>query len=291
MKHKFLGFILIVIISLEGSCSENNDSHEDEGPIIEKIISYNQPNSKRYAQGLEIYGGFVFQAFSDGTIDIYDLTSNNLIQTLGPLVDEKGIALHMNDLAFANIDNDLCLIVSGNSASSPFFVFQVIYQGGSFTLAKSQIIPPPPIDTNIYFETTQYFGDRNTCLQVAYKKLENGCYGDIVIECFSFNQLSFDITYTPIWKIEYPKLWAMQGSVIIDNNCYMNVGVPHGDAKIYKINMNNGEIECLVDFRNNGSLIEYEEMQGIAYFNKGLYFSTTYGLYRINKGFINELSL
>ncbi len=91
--------------------------------------------------------------------------------------------------------------------------------------------------------------------------------------------MTHNIKYSQLWSLQYERLWAMHGSVIIDSNCFMAVGEPNGDAKIYKIDLRNGDLSCYVDFRKNRHNLPNEEMQGISYYNEEFYFSTTYGLY------------
>lgn len=117
---------------------------------------------------------------------------------------------------------------------------------------------------------------------MAYERTKEDGFGDITVEAYYFDELSLNTTYQKKWSIKHERLWAMQGAVINNDCCYMAVGVGNGDAKIYKIDYINGNIVCMVDFRKDDKdLLPNEEMQGVAYYNKEMYFSTTYGLYKL----------
>lgn len=251
-------------------------------PEYDKLFSYPVPTKERYAQGLEILNGDVFQAYSDGTIDIYDLKSGHLKQTIGPLIDEKGIYLHMNDLTFRNYKGSSFLIVPGNDINSSIFVYSINLDGNTYKLDTCFSFDPPYIDDKKCLASTQYFGEGNSIVQVAYKRTENNGYGDVIIQGYSFDAISTDIMYIKKWEIEHEILWAMQGAVIKGDICYMAVGVPSGDAKIYRIGAEDGSISCSFDLREEKNSIPGEEMQGITFYDGSFYFSTTYGLYKLN---------
>lgn len=273
-----LTFMSILLISNFAMCCE---SSLDEEISFEPLFRYDLPTNLRYAQGMDIYDGCVFQAFSDGTIDVFDLGTGNKIQTLGPLLDEEGMVLHMNDLTFLQSDGSTCLITSGNRINTNIHLFKLAVNSGKFNIEKEELLSPPMIDETINKETIQYFGAGEYCVQVGYRHADNDGYGDSLIECYRFEPLSQEIKYSQMWSRVYNKLWAMQGAVIIGDNCFMAVGVPHGEAKIYRINLNNGDLSCYKDFRKSTDLIPNEEMQGLTFYDNSFYFSTTYGLYKL----------
>lgn len=142
-------------------------------------------------------------------------------------------------------------------------------------------MPAPIIDENKYKAATQFFGDENIMVQVAYKRTVGDGFGDSFIEGYLFNELEPDLQYEKKWSVDHEIMWAMQGAAFNGVNCYVAVGVPHGDAKIYKIDTTKGVVTCFINFRDGEDTLKEEEMQGIAFYECSLYFSTTYGVYKV----------
>lgn len=279
MRHQLLLLSMIGILLI--SCNEELDV-EIVNPHIEKLIAYSLPTTERYAQGMDIIDGCFFQAYSDGTIDVISLETKAKLQTIESLLDENGKVLHMNDISFRDEDGQHTLVIPGNDINSIISIFDVEQdEQGLYCLQKIKEIQPPLLDSKKYIGSTQYFGDGDDIVQVAYKRTETDWYGDIIVEGYTFNTINEDIIYSKQWTIEHEQLWAMQGSVIVNNNCYMIVGVPQGDARIYRIDMKNGSLSCYIDLRLGNNLTKNEEMQGIAFYNNFFYISTTYGLYKL----------
>lgn len=259
------------------------DDFGDDNIRFEKVYSYLYPTSAKYAQGMDIIDGCAFQAYSDGTIDVIDLDSKSLIQSLGPLLNENGKVLHMNDLSFLKVNEQKLLIIPGNSINELSHLYMIAKDvDGLYSLRKTASIPPPQIDILSYRSATQYFSDSNICIQVTYRRLENDAFGDSVITSYNYDHIRPEIIYTKNWEIVHDIMWAMQGGVIVGDCCYMAVGVPQRDARIFKVSLSDGEISCFADLRGGAySLDNNEEMQGISYYNSIFYFSTSYGLYKI----------
>lgn len=255
------------------------DNNKDK--LFELLLSYSLPSDTRYAQGLDILNGNVFQAFSDGTIDIYELSSRSLLQTVGPFKNEKGKILHMNDITFRTDNKDTLLIIPNNVVNTPLSVYRIHNNNGGYDIEDALLIGVPQIDISLYRATTQYYGNNNTCLQVAYERTTDDGYGDVIIAAYEFDSLSSDILYLNKWTRKYSRLWAMQGAWLDDDYCYLAVGVGNGDAKLYQISLNDGDITCYVDFRRDEDLLPNEEMQGVVCYKNEFYFSTTYGLYKL----------
>lgn len=258
------------------------DAVEENGAAFERLFSYEPPTNIRYAQGMDILDGYFFQGYSDGTIDVLNINSGIILQTLGPLKDESNKLIHMNDLTFRKEGNHEYLIIPTNKINGKIFVYTVYQEDGLFRINEKFRTDSPQIDETKYRAATQYFSDNNTCIQVAYKRTESDGYGDVIIEQYYFDTLESGAN-TKNWSVEYEKLWAMQGATTIGENCFMAVGVPHGDAKIYKIDAASGTVTCYIDFRAGEDTLKEEEMQGVAFYDGSLYFSTTYGLYKVLK--------
>ncbi len=151
---------------------------------FEFLISFDSPTQLRYAQGMEILDGRVFQAFSDGTIDVFELGTGQLMQILGPLFNEDGECLHMNDLTFKRSNEGILLIVSGNKINSNIHCFQVIEEMGEYEIIERELIPPPIINDVVNLEASQYFGSSNVCVQIGYRRSDDNGYGDSFIEAY-----------------------------------------------------------------------------------------------------------
>lgn len=275
------GIKYIVIFILVANFTTCCNASIGEECYIESLFRYDLPTDYRYAQGMDIINGRVFQAFSDGTIEVIDIVTRKKMQTIGPLCDEGGKALHMNDISFRREDDVTYMITSGNRINSNLHLFKIIEESGVISIEKEDLFPPPLIDQTSNKDASQYFGAGEYCVQVGYLYDDNDWYGDSLIECYHFDEFSADIQYTQLWSRVCNKLWAMQGAVILDESCYMAVGVPHGDATIYRINLNDGSLSCYKDFRKRTDMIPNEEMQGLAFYDNSFYFSTTYGLYKL----------
>lgn len=280
MKKLYLLLHILFTIALIVSC-QGNLSPEEDKILFERVFQYEEPTKARYAQGMDISNGYVFQGYSDGTIDVINLSTKTIEQTLGPLIDGNNNILHMNDLSFVEKDEQLLLLVPGNSINSYVMVYDVQYDNNKYQLNLLIEIPAPQMDATIYRAATQFFGKDNTCVQVAYKRTEDNGYGDIEVEGYTYDELNSEIKYVKKWNTQHELMWAMQGAVIENGKCYLAVGVPKGDAKIYQINISTGYISCYVDFREKIDTLKEEEMQGVAFYLGDLYFSTTYGLYRL----------
>ena len=276
-----LVFSLFFFLAISCNMGELIDNDADFSSTFIKLISYPEPTNQKYSQGMDILNGYVFQAYSDGTIDIININTMTLIQSIGPLLNENNKILHMNDLSFVKINNEQFLLIPGNSINELSHLYRVLSEDNLFSLEKYTTVTPPLINDTTYRSTTQYFSDNYLCIQVAYKRLENDGFGNSVLACYEYDHINDDIQYNKIWSVEHDKMWAMQGGVIVDNYCYMAVGVSSGDAIIYQINLDNGSISCYIDFRKSMDYLKGEEMQGISYYKGYFYFSTTYGLYKL----------
>lgn len=115
-KSKLSAFITFLAFAQAVSCQE--DILVDNQVQFERLFSYDAPTGSRYAQGMDILNGDVFQGFSDGTIDVISMSKNCVVQTLGPIYDEKGKILHMNDISFRMMEDKPILIVPGNGINS-----------------------------------------------------------------------------------------------------------------------------------------------------------------------------
>ena len=263
------------------------DMHSSEADTvkysIERIINYNTPTEERYAQGMDIFEGNVFQAFSDGTIDIYDITTGAMIQTLSLPCEISGNRYHLNNIYIDSLHNEITLWIPSNKASSPLVGFS-LYKDDYLYQVQERVKVPAPVftDEERFIASTLYVGNSKYCIRAAYLRTGDDGYGDIQLSGFLFDDMTIDVSYLQKWERQYGRLWAMQGGCFKDNSFFLAVGVPSGDAKIYVVDLTNGELNCFIDFRGNQMLIPYgEEMQGITFYSDVLYFSTTYGLYKI----------
>lgn len=171
-----------------------------------------------------------------------------------------------------------------NRANDPIIGFGLQKEDGAFSIEDEHIVAASELpNINLYKAASQYVGDSSYCVQVAYKKTSEDWYGDVVINGYSYNGLVKNVAYVKRWETQYEKLWAMQGGCFTGDYFYLAVGMPQGDAKIYRIELNSGAIDCVWDFREEKICVPYgEEMQGLAYYLGSFYFSTTYGLYKLN---------
>ncbi len=252
---------------------------------IEKVISYDAPTEARYSQGMDIYNGYVFQGYSDGTVDVYDIHQRLFIQTIKLPKDENGYNRHCNDLFIQQIESNLVMWIPSNYLNSPTTGLSLRFAEGKYSLQASYVTIPSPILTNenTLKGSTLFFGNNsNYCIQVAYKETEEGGYGDTVIACYYYDVLSSSVKYSKLWEYQRERLWAMQGGSFLGDSFYLAVGVPDEDAKIYKFNLKDGTMDCYIDLRGDPFLLPFgEEMQGVSFYDGELYFSTTYGLYKI----------
>lgn len=289
MRCKYL-FVFVFIVFLTYSCevesivNEGKDYPESKQEF-ELLVSYASPTDIKYAQGMDIFDGHVFQSYSDGTIDIIDLESCSFVQTIGPLYDEDGTTvLHMNDLSIVSKENISWLIIPSNVVNGPCFIYSINnISDGEYSINQEFLIHPPELDIALYRGVTQYFSNNLELLQVSYQREGNDGYGDIHMEYYTIDSLKSLPFYTKQWEMNYEKLWAMQGATIEGDYAYLAVGVPHGVAKIYRIDINSGSITCFKNFRAEEDTLKNEEMQGVAYYGGYLFFSTTYGLYKLLK--------
>ena len=248
---------------------------------LERLNSYDTPTSVRYAQGMDIYDCLVFQSFSDGTIDVFNLSSLTFLQTLYLPKDSFGEPYHCNDIYIDEDEFGLLLWVPSNRTNGPHVGIRMTIDNGVFSFGDSITIPSPQVEAVDYKGITHFVGNSSYCVLSAYERTVDDGFGDVMIKGYDYDGLFEGVSYTEQWEIHHDRLWAMQGGCFCGDFFYMAVGVSHGDAKIYRIDLSTGLMECFLDFRDRIiSIPSKEEIQGVSIFDGSLYISTTYGLYR-----------
>ena len=258
----------------------------------EKILDITRASS--YAQGMAIQNGYVFQAFADGYVDIFDLHTRAFVQTIQwPYT----YTLHGNNIQFGDkydaSDEFGVLWVSTDADDSKIAGFRVQRNNNVFSLTLVYEVTPPVVSEAHKPGATQYFDFvAKQMVQFAFKynpdAIEpnpNG-YSDCIISLYSWDgELNNNTVFTVIHTFEFPILWAVQGGRLYDGVLYLLSGSGMNDINIF--NVVEKKAIGMIDITRNCFGHITEELQGID-FGDGPYISFTnssthhWGLVKLN---------
>lgn len=245
------------------------------------------------AQGMACANGYCFQAFADGYVDIWDLSTSTFVESLFfPVGSDAGVdCMHLNNLCFGDKyeSTDSFGILWGNNESigSSMVGVRVTYNDGHFSFEKIAEIAPPAVNDSMFIADDQYIDFHNKRLvQVVYKKNDNvvsprASFSDTQISYYSFDSLTPSVHYSLISQFDFPIMWAMQGGRLINGLFYLVSGVENSENCINIFNLNNSKCIKVIDLKRDAFGID-EEPQGFEIIGSEKYVSTVNGLYRVN---------
>jgi hypothetical protein len=263
----------------------------------EKLWDWNRATS--YAQGMAIQNDYVFQAFADGYVDIWNLKTKELIDSVFvPLATGATVEYnHCNNLTFGvkydNSDEFGVLWINNAGIDTPMLGIRISRDGNKFTFTKVYEVTPPHIDTSLYKGDGQYIDFYNKQLvQFTFVIQEGGVvppdgYGDAMFFVYTFDTFETG-EFTLIHSFRLPIMWAPQAGRLIDGILYFLSGTEntttdlsdnHGAVVINIINVYSKEYIGCIDLRRQCFGI-MQEPQGIDW-NGVPYVSSTKGLYKL----------
>ena len=235
-----------------------------------------------YAQGMTIENDLVFQAFANGTIEVRSL-DGDLLDTINvPTPTGETSHMHCNNLVFSpykyNEGEFGLLWLASNDIGTKMLACEITRDGNNhFSLSVVYEIPAPSVDTSIYKAVTQFYDfAKNKMVQVAYYDDGAGGYGDVQIFEYSVSSWDENAVFTLQHDFKVSKMWAMQGGIYQDDRVYLLAGTGGSSARINVFNIPNEKIEYMIDLRKPiYGLSNSEELQGIAFYEGGVYVSTS----------------
>ena len=241
-------------------------------------------HSGSYAQGMAIQNGYLFQGFADGTIDIYELSTKEKLQTLTvpAASDTQAPAMHCNNLTFGNKYNSGdtfgVLWVNNEEANTKMVGIRISLIDGTFSFEKVYEVLPPAIDTTSYQADDQYIDfSQKRLVQLCYTKdnaitQPSGGYGDLHISIYSWSGDFQESNFTLKDSFTFPILVMVQGGRLIDNTLYIASGAQINSITAFNI------LSCkpvgIVDLTRKCFNVD-NELQGFDWCELGMFATST----------------
>ena len=239
------------------------------------VLLKQQQNNGRYAQGMAIDNGYIFQAFSDGYIDIYDIATRQLVQSVQfPNAEGISTTQHLNAIYFGakydDSDDFRTLWASPNAFEDKMVGVRISKNGDIFTFTKVYELTVPTISNSDYYTYTVFAGFANKKLiLVAYKRTESAPYmGDNVIFVYDVSAWNNEAIFTLNTSFEINRMINVQSGFVIDNLLYLTIGGTSSSlqkftSRICCIDYVAKNIRYIIDLHNPAYGYDYhDELQG-----------------------------
>lgn len=257
-------------------------------PSATKIIPITYATT-RYAQAMVIKDGYIFQTFSNGTLEIYSTDSLQLLQTLELPKVQGTITPHCNNIQFGDYyqsgDPFPLLYVSADNINGVIMAIRFVGTMGELVVSNVAEIPTPTLDASTYIAPTQIIDFANKKMVQYSYEIEsqytgnlNG-YNNVHIQVCSFDNLNANIAYTVEYVATVPRIFPLQAGKMVDGRCYIVYGGGTQMKSILIFNIYTGKIEKFIDLTNNIFGIVGEEPQAIDEYRGKHYLSTVRGIY------------
>ena len=268
-----------------------------------RLIDLAFESGKRYAQGMGVSNGFVFQGFqtyasaTDQTnLEIYDLSTKQLVQKL--MIGDNDY--HLNTIQFGDkYDNSdpfgilwVCGDMNIHSTTSNgetvyysrIYGYRISYDSEAespFSLTQVYEVHIPQ-DDSTRGDFDQIIDFKNKKI-VQYSIYKDGVLHDTYVQVFTYsNALTSSTVLTKSYSFTLPAFKYCQSSVLYDNILWCVVGTPSDAMGIYAIDYVRGKLVKVIDMRNSYFGFDAdEEPQAIGKYEDGIYFSTTRGFYKL----------
>ena len=195
------------------------------------------PASSGLTQGCACYGGYLFAANDFmAQISIYDLSTNQLVNVI---TFEQDTQLHCNTIAFGKWKYDAadfspCLYISQERSSQrKCMVFQVTYNGSTFSLTKVQEINYPTLNgSGLYYPNCMIDAQNGVMYIMSYStnSYQQNDATKLIILKYNLPLPSIgDVTLLEaglLDKKEVPSEYATQGGFINYGKLYQVFGMP-----------------------------------------------------------------
>lgn len=240
-------------------------------------------SGSRYAQGMDIDNGYIFQAFANGEIDIYRLDNFDFVQTMSvPTVG--GNARHLGVVKFGDKydpSDDFRLLWVGGDNGSYSAGLRIVINDGVFSCTEAEIID----DSTLPGEAIGFDFVNNQVIRLEYSSFTpQGQYarseGYAKLHIYDVSSWDSPGSLTLNKTINICDAWAVQMLLVQGKEFYIPVGVGVRAMNLFIVNSVTEVIEQIIDLTQLG--IPVEEPQSICFYDGKAFLSTVKGIYLIS---------
>lgn len=266
------------------------DTSLNQECFADKIIPLVKESSDkgiRYAQGIAIDNGYVFQAFATGEIDVYRLSDRKFIQTFA-MPDQDETHRHIGVLAFVNgkyqeDDEFNLMILPADADGYKDLLIRWTMEGD--TMSYEVVGDIPLIQGKTNYSRFGYDTKRNKLIVQYYNTFEtSGDYASTMgyptCEIYSVSEWNENAVYSLDKSFDLVDGYAYQSAMVNGDKIYEPVGVGLNAVSVFVINSFTEKVERIIDMTQFG--LDVEEPQGMTLYDGKIFFSTVYGIYIIN---------
>lgn len=239
---------------------------------------FNLRDAGVYNQGAAIYGNYLFAFHTGNTIvDVYDLTTNTLVQTINVSENPQG-ENHANNadfgVDFADESDIFPLLYVTTNTNDEIWVYRVSGTIGNLVMTKQQIINLDVVGNGIWGISSFAVDKENK--KIVFAGFKNANYdvsvnNPIVIGWFELPPIDSDqqIAIADTHYNTAPWIYAIQGIFARAGKVYVAFGNTHVSAGICIYDYNCGILTNKIKIET--SLFgDYFEPEGLCYYNNSI---------------------